>query len=199
MTESIQAQDTAYMGKGRLGCPESSVINESAFYRIDLSFHLLGEGLRFCSSLYLKKVHLPDFGLSGFLRHFALSSHTRQSVFRPRNLIARYPFTMHIAAISVKSFSRRTDAKSLVLADREIPVRPVQVRCAVILLPLFSGPLFILIYIRQTGDLFFETVYQLCMRQYLLPLPSACSSRYDIRCPLRASPSRTRLLHCRSL
>ena len=61
MTESVQSQDRSNVGKGRFCRPKSSVVNEPARYRIDLSSHFFGEGFRLCTRRPLKKVHLPEF------------------------------------------------------------------------------------------------------------------------------------------
>jgi hypothetical protein len=59
--ESIQSQDRPYMDKGRLCSSESSVINESALYRVYLLSHLFGESFRYARHLPLNKAHLAHF------------------------------------------------------------------------------------------------------------------------------------------
>jgi hypothetical protein len=58
-SESIQPQYGTDIGKRRLRCLESSIVEQTTSDRIDLTFHLLCERFRLVPRTPLKKVHLP--------------------------------------------------------------------------------------------------------------------------------------------
>ena len=66
--ETVQADGVANIGEDRLDRAQSSAVNEATDRRIDLAFHLFGEGVLAFFRSAVEVGDLPDFSLFRFLQ-----------------------------------------------------------------------------------------------------------------------------------